>query len=128
MTTLRYFSLTEFACRHCGLAQMHDGFLRRLDDLRHTLGAPLVVTSGYRCPIHNQAVSSSGPNGPHTTGRAADLRVHGGTALRLVALAEQMGFTGVGVRQHGPQDGRYVHLDDLPAAANRPRPWMWSYS
>lgn len=128
MIALRHFSLAEFGCRHCGLAQMHDGFLARLDGLRDLLGAPLGVTSGYRCPAHNQAVSSSGPNGPHTTGRAADLRVHGGAALRLVALAEQLGFTGVGIHQHGPQAERYVHLDDLPAGADRPRPWLWSYS
>lgn len=127
MTALRHFSLVEFACRHCGKAEMAPGFLRRLDDLREVLAAPLVVTSGYRCPAHNQAVSNTGADGPHTTGRAADLRVHGGVALRLVALAQQMGFTGVGVAQHGPRAGRYVHLDDLPASTNRPRPWLWSY-
>lgn len=127
MTGLRHFSLVEFRCRCCGKAEMNADFLRRLDDLREVLGAPLVVSSGYRCPAHNQAVSSSGADGPHTTGRAADLRVHGGVALRVVALAPQLGFTGVGVAQHGPQAARYVHLDDLPASANRPRPWLWSY-
>lgn len=107
------------------MAHVAPQFVERLDALRERLGAPLIVSSGYRCQAHNARVSSSGRFGPHTTGRAADLAVSGAVAFRVLALAAELGFTGLGVQQRGA--GRFVHLDDLPAASDRPRPWVWSY-
>ena len=72
---MRYFTESEFACKHCGANRMNPAFLSMVDDLRHRCGFALPVTSGYRCPVHNQAVSTTGPNGPHTTGMAVDIGV-----------------------------------------------------
>jgi len=123
------FTEREFACKgeNCcgGKADMDNGFMFKLSQLRKAYGKPMVITSGFRCPKHNQVVSSSGPNGPHTTGRAADIKVSGKDAYRLVKLAMFGGFTGIGVRLHGAVGGRYVHLDDL--GEGYPRPAMWSY-
>jgi zinc D-Ala-D-Ala carboxypeptidase len=119
--TLRYFTPREFECKHCGENRMQDGFLRKLDDLRHKLGFPLRVTSGYRCPTHNQRVSTTGPAGPHTTGRAADLAVDRGQAYLVLKAALDAGFTGIGVQQKGTV--RFIHLDDLSDG----RPTVWSY-
>jgi uncharacterized protein YcbK (DUF882 family) len=104
---------------------MHPGFIQMLDDLRHEFGGPLFITSGYRCPEHNQRVSSTGPNGPHTSGKAVDIGIRGGDARLLLGLAIKAGFTGIGVQQKG--SGRFIHLDMLDDAPGQPRPWLWSY-
>ncbi len=120
--TWRHFTREEFACRHCGLNLIARDFVSRLDELRERFGRPLIVTSGYRCREHNAAVSTTGLNGPHTSGRAADLAVTRGEAYELMRLAFEMGFTGIGVQQKG--QGRFIHLDDLLIDE---RPMVWSY-
>lgn len=122
---MRYFRPAEFDCHHCGRNQMDGVFLDDLDELRHRLGFPLSVASGYRCPTHNAAVSTTGEDGPHTTGRAVDLAVRGEQALEVIRQARLMGFTGIGVQQKGAT--RFIHLDNLPNAPGQPRPWLWSY-
>jgi zinc D-Ala-D-Ala carboxypeptidase len=72
---VKYFTIEEFACKHCGRVVMDGAFLEDVDQMRGLFGKPLVVTSGYRCPDHNAAVSSTGRTGPHTTGHAADFAV-----------------------------------------------------
>lgn len=89
-------------------------------------GRPLPIVSGYRTPEHNQQVSDTGANGPHTQGRAADIKVYGADALELIALAVAAGFTGIGVQQKGPMSSRFLHCDDLEAP-DYPRPGCWSY-
>lgn len=122
----RYFTVSEFACK-CGRCQnlIDHQFITELDELRHRYGAPLTISSGYRCPDHNAKVSSTGRTGPHTTGRAADLLVDRGNAYKLLKIALEMGFTGIGVQQKG--GGRFLHLDNLPNAPGQPRPTIWSY-
>ena len=119
-----YFSLAEIECRHCHALAVDHETMNRLVLVRAVLGQPMPVTSGYRCPTHNEAVSKTGPAGPHTTGRAVDIGVSGETALHLVAAAVAHGFTGIGVSQRGLN--RFVHIDDLQAPAY-PRPTLWSY-
>jgi uncharacterized protein YcbK (DUF882 family) len=110
-----------------GVGMLAYNFLDRLQMLRAMYGKPMIVTSAYRSPEHNARVSSTGRDGPHTTGRAVDVLVMGGDALALVALAVECGFTGVGLSQKGNHGSRFVHLDDLPQTATRPRPWVWTY-
>lgn len=101
--------------------------MERLQILRYGLGFPLPVTSGYRGPDYNARVSSTGHTGPHTSGRAADISIHGERAHILLEAAFQVGFTGIGVNQKGPQQARFVHLDILAAGEAQPRPRVWSY-
>jgi uncharacterized protein YcbK (DUF882 family) len=128
LTKLRYFKPSEFACKcGCGggIAEMNPDFLERLDYLREDFGAPLVLTSAFRCSKHNQSVSTTGANGPHTTGRAVDILIARRDALSLIPLAYNSGFTGIGVQQKGAV--RFIHLDDLPDGLSGPRPTVWSY-
>lgn len=120
----RYFTESEFACRCCGESKMDPTFVAMLDELRHRLGQPVVINSGYRCPAHNQRVSSTGPNGPHTTGKAADLRLTGAPAWRAIKIACNLGFAGIGVQQKGAHASRFLHLDILDGPG---RPALWSY-
>lgn len=117
----------EWACHGTGKIVVETDFLDRFERMRHAIGQPLIINSGYRSPEHNRQVSKTGDDGPHTTARAVDIRIYGTWALDLIHLALEEDFTGVGVMQKGPREGRYVHLDDLPNLPDQPRPWIWSY-
>jgi uncharacterized protein YcbK (DUF882 family) len=123
------FSRSEFACQHCGRAEMDDDFMWRLQDLRSSYGKPMRITSGYRCPEHPIEAAKAKP-GTHATGRAVDVAVSHGQAYALLRLAMRMGFTGVGIQQKG--DGRFIHLDDITPKEDFDgkkfvRPMIWSY-
>ncbi len=123
---MKYFQLTEFECHcKCGRVDMDPAFLSKLDDLRERYGKPLIVASGFRCPSYNAKVSETGMTGPHTTGKAVDFAIDRGDAYRLLDLALDEGFTGIGVQQKGA--ARFLHLDTLRDAPGQPRPTIWSY-
>lgn len=123
----QFFTEFELACPCCGVNGMSTAFIDKLTTLRKLYYATMSLSSAYRCPHHNQAVSTTGETGPHTTGRAVDVRCSGGEALRLIDLALGCGFTGIGVSQKGNRTSRFIHLDDLPDSRFCPRPWVWSY-
>jgi uncharacterized protein YcbK (DUF882 family) len=121
-----HFDETEMQCK-CGCLQLPDPLLMRmLEQLRVGLDFALPVSSGARCPRHNDAVSSSGLNGPHTTGLAVDISINRGQALKLVAYAlVDDRWTGYGINQKG--GSRFIHLDLIPPGGHHPRPTIWSY-
>jgi len=99
---------------------MQEDFLDRLQQLRSRVGFPFQITSGYRCPDHNAAVSRTGRAGPHTTGQAVDIAVNGPQRFEIMAEFAKFGFTGVGIAK------TFIHLDTL-AADEAPRPTSWTY-
>lgn len=120
------FSEWEFTC-HCGechRVDMDPEFLAELQQMRTKLGFPFPITSGFRCPEHNQNVSGSGPDGPHTTGRAVDIAVAFAKAHQLVGEAYERGFTRIGISQSGEPVKRFIHLD---RSLTHPSPRIWSY-
>lgn len=128
VTKSKFFSEKELVCScGCGDAGMDDVFMQKLDKLREAVGEPVKLSSAYRCPKHNAAVAKTGAAGPHTTRRAVDILCSGALALKVLANAGRFGFTGIGIKQHGPHTGRFIHLDDLPNGAAQPRPHIWSY-
>lgn len=122
----RFFSPHEMKCKGTGSLLVVEAFMDRLTALRVDFAQPMVISSGYRSPEHNVRVSSTGPKGPHTTGRAVDVRLYGAAADRLLKLSYKHGFTGHGVAQKGAHGSRFVHLDDL-MPPQHPRPMLWSY-
>jgi zinc D-Ala-D-Ala carboxypeptidase len=115
------FSANELGCK-CGCGMLpKQSSVDRLQRVRDRYGRPMPVSSGARCAAHNQRVSSSGPHGPHTTGRAFDIAVRGADAHRLLRIALEEGFVGIGINQKG--NSRFIHLDDLEEG----RPALWSY-
>lgn len=104
----RYFSEKEFACKHCGKVPGIDVRLQNiLDAMRERAGAPLVLSSAYRCPEHNAAVGGV-PNSFHVQGCAADVLVPDGmTVEELAKIAEECCADGVG-RYFGQG---FVHVD-----------------
>jgi len=122
---VRYFLHSEFDQKGLpgsGQEFMDYIFLNELDALRHRCGFPLVVSSGYRTPEYNNRVSSTGLNGPHTTGKAADILVARDNAYTLLKHAFEAGcFTGIGIKQTG--NDRFIHLDII----ERQYKTVWSY-
>ena len=145
------FPLHEQYCKHCQQGGLRASVLNRLNMLRRIRDKPTPLSSAYRCSVHNTNVSSTGPNGPHTTGRAADIQCSGATAREVLfaavlvsaveagALTEaqakqalpamlKAGFQGIGLAQKGAHGSRFIHLDDLAANDTAgPRPWTWTY-
>lgn len=119
----------EWADRMSGAIVIVPEFLDLFEQLRSAVGFALPITSGYRTPEHNAVVSSTGDRGPHTHARAADIQIYGERALRVLAAAQALGFTGVGIGQdlNLSPNRRYLHLDNLTAADGFPRPNLWSY-
>ena len=120
-----YFKEAELACRCCGKLHFSDDTLARLIRVRERFDKPIIINSGYRCPAHNAHL---GATMTHSSGQAVDVRVALGRAHKLLRIALEEGFTGIGVRQKGEIGSRFLHLDDLDAEpGERSRPTVWSY-
>jgi len=124
-----HFTREELECPCCGEMPFSEAALQVLEDLREAYGKPMWITSGYRCPIYNVRVSSSGENGPHTRtdgdNITVDVGVYGADCRFLTFLAIQQGWTGIGWNQKGLHCDRFVHLDRLPDCGTRPGAWTY---
>ena len=121
MHITRNFTTDEMACACCGKADMDEEFMKVLQSIRDEMQRPLKITSGYRCQKHNEQVSHTGKSGPHTYAKAADILISGADAMRLFAVAQKHGVSGVGMSQKGDHNNRFVHLDIL-SQEEEPRP------
>lgn len=119
-----HFLPKEFASPDTGALVIESRLLDLLQALRYFLGQPLIITSGYRTPEYNAVVSKTGTSGPHVKGVAVDLTCPGECVFKLVQVAFGLGFTGIGLRQHGTLRRRFVHLDIMQEP---PRPNLWTY-
>jgi uncharacterized protein YcbK (DUF882 family) len=123
----QYFTAEELACKckhaDCPKHGMDEAFMDFIIVLRERM-FPFVVASAYRCPRHNEEVSTTGKTGPHTTGKAMDIRIDGTAARLLLNAAVRYGCEGIGIQQQGPRGRRFIHLDMV----ERPEgPVVWSY-
>lgn len=117
------FSESEFTCSCCGKTGVKKSFMDKLQALRTAYGKSMTVTSGYRCPEHPIEAKKQKP-GSHASGYASDIHCTGQTAHKIMKLAFEMGFTGIGVNMKGAAKNRFIHLDTIQSA---PRPNVWSY-
>ena len=79
----RYFKVKEFACKDGSQVVFIDDYLYTiLDILRHKLGKPVIITSGYRTPEWNKKCNGA-KYSYHMRGMAADIRVDGMSAKEL---------------------------------------------
>ena len=121
-----YFSIDELKCKGTDECNMDEGFMERLVTLRHKFNKPMVISSGYRSSSYNQVIGGA-RNSPHLYGKAVDVLVSGKAAHKLIGLAIQHGFTGIGVSQRGSHESRFLHIDTMDNSDIHPRPWIWSY-
>jgi zinc D-Ala-D-Ala carboxypeptidase len=116
------FKASEFQCQHCGADGIKEELVAKIQQLRTKYGKPMRITSGYRCPQHPVEARKSTP-GAHALGLAADVGVEGAEAYKVLQIALELGFTGIGVQQKG--SGRFIHLD--VRNGQLPGPVVWSY-
>lgn len=118
----------ELAC-HCRKAKcpkhgMQAEMIAPLRYLRERMGRPLPLSKAYTCnPLADDPT--------HNTGMAVDIAISGMEARRLIEIAIDIGFRGIGIKLHGPRSGQFIHLDNLMGMASdggverfaRPRIW-----
>lgn len=116
-----HFSESEFACHHCGALPTYgisSVLLTGLERLRARLGRPIIITSGYRCPVHNANVGGVS-NSQHVAGTAADIYVDGVSTRELARICKQI-FDGVGTYV----SQGFVHVD-MRAGGSVPGYYLW---
>ena len=123
----RNFSWRELACKHTDICDVDPDMMNTLQLLRTDINAPITISSGYRHPTHPVEAKKDKP-GTHTTGKAVDIVCYGVKAHRVLELAARQWY-GIGIKQHGPMNGRFIHLDMVKAGEvdHISRPWLWSY-
>jgi hypothetical protein len=88
----QHFVSKEFACHHCGETKVNIELIIALEKLRSLVNAPIVITSGYRCPLHNKVVGGA-RNSQHKYGNAVDIKIKGYSPAQVARLAKKCGFT-----------------------------------
>ena len=118
MNLTKNFSKRECACKCCGECHMDSTFMEVLQDLRDTVGFPLIITSGYRCDVHNRAVKGANSS-QHIRGKAVDIDTSSLTADQkqrlMAAIQKDKRIKGVGVATS------FIHID------SRETPAHWVY-
>jgi len=105
MWPYKFFKPEEIACKGTGSILIHTEALMALGLLREKCGAPLYLSSAFRSPYHN-AVVGGAPLSSHLLGHAFDVRLTGLDKTKLKAEAENVGFTGFGMKYR-----TFVHID-----------------
>lgn len=116
-----HFDTREFACQCGECGETGEGISRllvyTLEDIRRQFGKPMIVTSGIRCPQHNEKVGGAN-HSRHLprTADAADIRVDSDDdRFILEKLAKDKGCS-VGVADN------FIHIDVRPG-----KPVYWTY-
>jgi len=111
----RHFKLVEFACPLTKAIVVSAELLEKLDELRERIGRPLTISSGYRSPEYNRRVGGA-ERSQHLLGRAADIPfLDSADAHKLLALAEEISFRGIGLYP----TKMFIHLDVRPGPVVR---------
>ena len=120
------FSSKELSCSCCGKNEFNKETLVALQRLRDSIGKPIKLSSAYRCPTHNDSISSTGKDGPHTTGKAIDVLCSGKFAHEIlgIVMIRSSSWKGIGISQKGKHKSRFIHLDTIDSDM---RPRVWSY-
>ena len=115
------FVLDEFKCSCCSEVKVDAAMIDLLQEARNELG-PLSITSAYRCSTHNSNVSKTGPNGPHTTGKAVDISVKDSQHRKQLITYFAPKVTGLGIAKS------FIHvdlLDEEDGFEMRPNSWVY---
>lgn len=113
-----HFRLSEFRCPHCGEVKITEALMlaRRLEPVREDVG-PIIIDSGFRCPVHNQAVGGVSDSA-HLLGLAADIAcTDDGARFALIKSLIEHKFLRLGIAKSS------VHAD----IEQRPGAVIWTY-
>jgi len=98
------FKLSEFRCKHCGKIKLDMNLVHALQKMRDIVGV-ITVEIGYRCPEWNKTIPNAAANSLHIYGKAADIHCNHPYNEALRDIAEQCGFTGIGLYD------TWIHVD-----------------
>jgi zinc D-Ala-D-Ala carboxypeptidase len=120
------FKPKEFACSCCNALNISPVVLDFVQAYRNHVAKGVSITSGYRCPKHNSSVSSTGEDGPHTTGFAIDIGTNTQSQYELIrfGLHYSPRAMGIGVAK------TFTHIDFLTIDQGEKyviRPNVWKY-
>jgi len=107
-----HFHREEFKCQGPECEETNDTpvvdykLIEVLEDIRTYFNKSILVTSGYRCPIHNENVGGR-PNSRHLLGRAADIIVRSRSPQEVVDYIESKYPDTLGVGLYGT----FTHID-----------------
>ena len=107
-------------CPCCGKCDMSSELLEILDQIRNSLGRPVIITSGYRCSKHNATLDNSVSDSAHTSGLAVDISCRS-SRDKYEILQEAMirgSVTRVGIGRS------FIHID---VDSSKPQRLVWTY-
>ncbi|NIV12142.1 MAG: peptidase M15 [Aliifodinibius sp.] len=103
---MNYFKDEEFKCPCCGKFVISSSLKFKLNHARHIANIPFIITSGYRCLAHNEAIGKS-PTSSHLKGHAVDVSVKSSRdRYKILEGAIHAGFNRIGIGKD------FIHLDD----------------
>lgn len=116
---LNYFSEKELMCKcGCGKFIFDDDFLNKINHIRHNVGRPLYINSGYRCEKHNKEVGGK-ETSSHLKGCAVDIVCKSDELrFKIIKQAINFGVTRIGIGK------TFIHLDD-DKSKNAERIWTY---
>ena len=122
MERWKNFALDEFRCQcGCNEVKISGHLVDLLQIARDQLGFAISITSAYRCPTHNNNVSSTGLEGPHTTGLAVDIAVKNSQHRKQLIDFFTNKVSGLGIAK------TFIHIDLIKPEDLDHRPNCWIY-
>ena len=108
---IKYFTKKELACPCCGLFNINEFSLKKIDLLRELLGTPLFINSACRCRKHNVDIGgkefSSHLCSSSQESFAFDVACKDAhERFLIIRAAIRVGFHRIGVYED------FIHLDD----------------
>ena len=112
MSKFKYFQDSEIV----GLV---DDLVFKLDRAREFYGSPIVITSGYRSPEHNEKIGGA-KKSAHTFGKAVDIRIPQDEFIqkKLAWALGAAGFRRLEICK------KHFHVDVMNDEAH-PNPYVW---
>lgn len=118
---MKYFKHEEFDSpdvKGSGELYMNKILLEKLDEIRHIVGEPLIITSGYRSKEWNAKVGGV-PSSSHTKGFAVDIAIRNSRMrFKLVNAIQQVGINRIGIADN------FIHIDIDP---DKDKNVIWTY-
>lgn len=110
MTTAHFNPKSDkkIPCSCCGKGDLVSELYAVLELVRVFYNVPIIITSGYRCPIHNANVGG-GKKSQHLLGTAADIVVKGVDPLEVYHFLDSLFPNQYGLGLY-IEDG-FVHVD-----------------
>ena len=113
------FHSDEFACKcGCGLANISNELVKKLQFARDMANTGFVITSGLRCPSHNKKEGGLASSA-HLKGFAVDIATPDSLTRQIILSGLfEAGFTRIGISKS------FIHVD---VDKTKPGPACWLY-